>query len=722
MVAKKNIIEGAAHGSSGASELKTRKAGLLTSAKKTISTLSLVCAIFSTPVAFSDDGLSPLVDTNQTVQVLIETFSGTSFGNTKTINTTLSFLPFVYFSNDFGVRLTVADGKWSVTQPTIAINSSSANNPGTTGSYNARPVKIGDYYYPYRYFPSVCAIYRLVEIAYQSNISPSAFKETASVSAARYCNVSLTKLISEGLTSTNGQYRATVVGLLSGIYSELQSFRSDFSEVGAVNYEILETLQNIEKSYSNVHYFNVMSFTNSIDFALSSGYINQTEHDNRLREYNALSSDPAAQNQYAQGFKEYFDTLRGVNDSILALLNNDDTSELGDKLNEGLNNSIQGGFSASAHVQGATTNLLQKMTNLTDQIKKDLDAWRTDATNRLERQWHGIKSVETNTHETANGVARIVNDGVRINGPVEVTIGTDNLHVDIANTDLDSLINGFVDGSDSAMQRWLDEWEFFKQDQLPYMDRFSSFIRSNTNLLSSIEKRLDFGFTNTLDATYAFLTNGLESAISNGVSGIGLNLTNELWDYYFDRFQKANEFRDDDGQLFSSIDNQRQLVFGNGFDDAEYKKLDWFSRVELLLYQIGYASTNGTESIDSSDLEGEFDDVSDEIQTAASAFEGAARRVVGVFSLVGGFAQAIKNAFSDIAAPSTDGILLLEGGSWIVEEPLYLRVPVLIQNALRLVFQCVWYLSAFVIGWRLVSFAWGRVSSLVRWLWSLIDV
>lgn len=293
-----------------------------------------------------------------------------------------------------------------------------------------------------------------------------------------------------------------------------------------------------------------------------------------------------------------------------------------------------------------------------------------------------IDASSRSTSESVNGIQSHLENGVVKVDVVGADIGFTLDAPLTIESDQWTEISIPLSGIEGRLNRWYDDWTSF-WDPDDEFRRWPSFY--------DMVGRIEAGLTNLVS-------------------------TNE-WDrYYFERFKRADTFRDNDDQSFK-IDDACDLIFGNGFDIGEYDKLNWFSRVELLLYKFS-SVTNTFESTDITSVTNEVNTLNFNVTN----FVNTSIKVVGVFKLIDGFAKSMRSAFSGYSSPQTSGVVLLEAGHWIGDESLVLKVPVEVQNALRLVFECIWYLSAFVIGWRILVWSWDKIVSMIRWLWSLIDI
>lgn len=526
-------------------------------------------------LAFCQDEYIPLVDTNQLVTVQLGKYSGTSL-TTSDFVTTLSDVPYRFFTQPVGVRFTSTDGYWSIAIPNLGQSGNLGVKPGAL-SYSGRPVQDNSngLAYNYKYFPSLVALYRFIESAYIAGFR-SAFEFTSTAPTSVYANVDVPTLIADCLSGTNGAFRSSVVDLLSSLKSSSLSSSSHLDDIS-------NTLADFMTDYEKVNFFEFSTFQASVDFALNAGYISSSKAQELKDRYNSLAGNPS-RNDFDLATRQFLNQAAKASNSLSSLLsNNQGIKELGEDFNEALVDHMNDGFNAAAHFHGATTNLLQRITNNTEQIKNDLHAWRTDATNRLERQWDGIKKIRDNTGDTAAGVSSIVNNGVKIQGPVQVVLGTDFLGIEINPGDLNQLIQGFASGADSAMKKWLDEWDLFKDSQLPYMSRFSSFIETNTNLLLSIDSKFDPSYTNVFNLIYNQLTNNV---CTNNISALLLD------DYQ--TFVDSSKYP----SLVSSLPPDLSAALSSfGFaDSSEYSGRWWVFQSANMALQSQLALTNAALS------------------------------------------------------------------------------------------------------------------------------
>ena len=322
-------------------------------------------------------------------------------------------------------------------------------------------------------------------------------------------------------------------------------------------------------------------------------------------------------------------------------------------------------------IKDALANMFGPTTNDVKQIREDVHDNIEDIKNLNDRTAEASESIDSRLR---NGTIKVEVDGINVGFVLEEPVTIEQTQFNGVSLPLAGISQRLEDWQ----SQWL-HWYNYDDESEQWHDYYQMVAR-------------------------------IESSITNLVS------TNDFQRYYFDRFRQADNFEDKDEQSFK-IDDACDLIFGNGFDIGEYNKLNWFSRVELLLYKVS-SVTNTLETTDIASITNEVNT----LNLNVTNFVNTSVKVVGVFKLIDGFAKSMRSAFNGYSSPQTSGVVLLEEGHWIGDEALVLRVPVEVQNALRLVFECIWYLSAFVIGWRILVFAWDKIVSMIRWLWSLIDI
>lgn len=215
------------------------------------------------------------------------------------------------------------------------------------------------------------------------------------------------------------------------------------------------------------------------------------------------------------------------------------------------------------------------------------------------------------------------------------------------------------------------------------------------------------------------------NTIKQSVSVLGGNITNQinslirLQSNFYNQFNRTDNANNQ--QRLGSIVSEDLAVFGQGFNESAFNDLPWFKRVELLLYKVANPTNAPVEQIDDdsiqSTLEGTSDDLSESIERFVNGSETLASSLGSIRDVVTSLQSALAHS-----APLTDGVTLIEGGSWISDEPLVLRINITIQNALHAFFSCLWLVLVSVVVWRVSTAAWSKVIALVRWLLSLIDL
>lgn len=615
-----------------------------------------------------------------------------------------------YFSHSFGVSY---GSSGSLNFPTVLSANGSMTN-STKSMYFSLQSTNGVWYSLVRLAPSVVTyasyVANFVRLGYSgSGISNLYTNSTGMVSFN--CTPSI--VFSDVLTSTNTVFRRALLEGLSSLSTSVQNVNVDLGQ--------------FQRDYS---------FVNSSHFDVSN-VIDVAESNSIIPSRVATSLKSMARNPFNYEYiNSVLDSYRRAQWLPLAFSDSDLASPLHNdtRVKQGLKNLGDSfGAGASYHYTTPLTNELQKLnTNWVSQAKAALADNTQQITNQLAHMFddtpNGIgrvmRDTANNTFSSANAAGSIderlqrgitvavVNEGntsvgVHLDGPVNIdSTQWQTLSIPLGSVSslLDSLYGDFSTFYGFGNSNY--DWSHF-------FDLVQSFKSQNHIDLTALASH---SVTGDVSRIYDYLS-GYQSNI---LYEIATSITNSWDDYYFTRFRRANEFIDESETAFS-ISVASDEVFGNGFDEQEFANLNWFSRVELLLYQLQKANDT-TNVLESADLEGEFDDSVQRFNLAGTNFVAASGRVVNLFGFISRFADSVKLAFQSSASPVTDGVLLMEGGSWLVNEPLILRVPIAVQNALRLVFQCIWYLSAFVIGWRIVVVTWDKVVTLVRWLWSVFDV
>lgn len=340
------------------------------------------------------------------------------------------------------------------------------------------------------------------------------------------------QVLQEILFSTNSVLVSSFLSELSGINNSVSSLSPVLSNISSYvdeNGYMLSDILDILSGY--VGPLKSKPFTEQIDAysKLSNSYVgglapSQLQYIKDT--YNSLAdTDILAATRYADsvlsGLRQASDII-GFNQAVkdFGLAANTALFDLGSEYNKGLENSVNQGFNASFSVQGATTNLLQRMTNDTAHIKQQLADGRVAITNQLERQWDGIKKIEQHTGDSASTLDTIKRNGVKIDTsgsavPVVIQSGSQTpVFVNIDAEDLNFLATTINEGSSSLWATWLNTWrdwnaseQNFRNRQRDYMVNLNTYIHSNYLHSASIDRKLDFGFTNIFDSIYFALTN-----------------------------------------------------------------------------------------------------------------------------------------------------------------------------------------------------------------------
>lgn len=355
-----------------------------------------------------------------------------------------------------------------------------------------------------------------------------------------------------------------------------------------------------------------------------------------------------------------------------------------------------------------------------EQLRQDLQAWKTS-------DEHGIlnikKSIDDNfvtrSPTSTNSVpftAYVTNYVTRVITNV-IEQASDNIVSNVQDSaqrtrDLlnDTLFNPEYDGINVRIK-----YPLYGVDQMKVNvhDEALDVVGSGIDQLNA---QFDDWLTDSGDRwqTWFDMWNRDAPGFSNAVYEVGSLITNDLYRYYFEKYKES------DSMQGRTTEENAAIIFGGGFDSSTYNQLPWFSRMEVLLFQLSVASTNTIES--ASVDEHSFDSISNAVSEAGINFVNSSIRVVGIFGMIKRFVDSFALAFESSAAPNTTGIVLLPAGNWLSDQALVLQIPIQVQNALRLCCRCIWWVSAIVIGWVFVSWAWSKVVVIVRWLWSLFDI
>lgn len=654
-------------------------------------------------------------------------------------------------------RFTVGLGYQSngaVAAPMMNESTASAFGYNTPVSTPSAPVA-----FSYGFFPDICTAYSISASLFARGYRCPTYQDRGSDRYGyKYCNFTFDDLIADILNGTNVVWRQALLSSLSSIgasvlnidtgVSELRPVLSDIKDINtsissnAVEQSSLlrdintnsslavSSLLDVVGGLDTLHDDNLANSIDSflgddteawcglVDWAVQNGYFLEVyglEYKNALR-----ATDPQrkgrsypipdshrrffVKNQIKHSVVEAV-KMRGKYQSLISTIVNGNTgpiSSIGGTFNADVISHINNGNIERSDWRAELRQQLQDwkhsdetgILNVVDKVNRAVDSINRN----LETQFPNSTNTQSFTQFVTNYVTKVITNSIERTG--------DNISSNVQDSakqtrDLlnDTLFNPDYDGVNVRIKfplRYQHTDEVNVHDEAVYnamMDFINSRAFDMTNLFSHIDS--------------------LASNFSNDFS----------WVEWFDRWDpfatNVNWFI----SRYQDSDTTPILLdpFENGFSEEEYHSLPWFSRVEALLFHIAQIGTNSIISVTEDDMRS-LEDSQHEFDNIGTNFVAASVRVVGLFNGIRDFADSMALSFGNLAAKSTNGVILLPAGSWIGEEPLILRVDTRVQDVCRIVSSCIWYLLAIILCWSVVSATWSKVCGFVRWLWSVMDI
>lgn len=587
----------------------------------------------------------------------------------------------VFKAYKFGFKITINPSQTnrSIQVPTradfivkaSAINASITNN--VVGSTNGVGVVVSP-----MYFPRVAALYTLCGTLFANGYRGSGFPEVFSDRFDHCVNVDFSVLVSDILTSTNSTFSALLLQSLGQISSSIVNIDTGVSQ-------LVPVVESVRDVNVNILSNSVSIVSNTLDIidALIGDY--PEEEPTRGMKggakgpYNDVRTSIKSQLQAwrNQATSQLQSWKTDLADQLQAWKTSDETGYLN------IRKKLEDNFETKPPPGSSNTNNLPYTAFVTNQVVKVI-------TNVVERSVaEGSAQISTNVQREAASTRRMLQDdlitplfdpnGSGVNVNIKAPLwGQSQSAVHVHDSALDTF-GVSVGASLDDMNEWLG-------------DIYSLGADADNNWAAWFDRWDDFS-----DFTVGWYTDWWD-LLSNNM------------DSFYSAFYTA------DGTRRMIL----ELISNPEFRADVYQGLNWFQRVEYLL---GFIANVSTGTVEVADIEDDLEAQGDQFIAAGTNLVSVSSDVVGLFDYVTRFSTSLRNAFQSSSAPVTEGITLLSGDSWFsADQPLVLRIDVNIQNALRLGCQCIWYLLAIVGIWLVVSWAWGKILAVCRWLWSMFDV
>lgn len=457
-----------------------------------------------------------------------------STSGTVTSSTSSPYLPldqiFNYiFSNQSGIRITSLG---NLNQPEISLtNLNIWTNSSRNISFALEGYDDHCYYSTLKSVPNLNSLYSLIGRLYVSGAPTSAFSSIYTNSSNQISfNVRPNRVIADCLVSTNTVFRSEILRFFNSIDQSLNSIDSNVISI----LSLLSNSTSVSNSYTDV-----LAFANNIYAQASqNGFnldINKIHDQLNPDSYDLSTPENRAAFQsivdsYSSGLKQ-LSSLIGLASSIDSVDERDNgLKNLGDALHSGLNNSVNSLGGSAASLNTNLTNYTRLSTNWQESVKKDLQDWRNDVTNRLSHMFDDGVGVKGGNNTSPVVVSGAYGGPVGVAGTVHAVI--DNLTlgvqidkpVEIDHTQLNQISAGY-DSIVDAVQNFHDSFTDFTTsgnkpfNWIAYYNMFyeySNSVQSNQvdqiSLLSSLTN-LMFNYTQNF-------TNDLIFSISNALVGL----------------------------------------------------------------------------------------------------------------------------------------------------------------------------------------------------------
>lgn len=385
-------------------------------------------------------------------------------------------------------------------------------------------------YYTIGLIPQLSNITRV--LAFHIKENPHLYSTTYVSGSRQFYNVYPYDIMANIISSTNDTFKLNLFTALNQISLSLNGVSSNLQN-------IYNTLQDLNSS-SQYNYSTVSNrFVNLVPTFQGSGIdarYNQVLSDLNPSNYDSNDSQSMADfdarvNSYGRAL-DFLSALSGLGNMLTPSDpgSNNGLGQLGDLLNQSLNNNVStlGGSAASLNTN--LTNYTRLSTNWQESVKKDLQDWRNDVTNRLSHMFDDGVGVKGGNNTSPVVVSGAYGGPVGVAGTVHAVI--DNLTlgvqidkpVQIDHTQLNQIAAGY-DSIVDAVQSFHDSFTDFTTsgnkpfNWIAYYNMFYDFsnsVQSNhvdqISLLSSLTN-LMFNYTQNF-------TNDLIFSISNALVGL----------------------------------------------------------------------------------------------------------------------------------------------------------------------------------------------------------
>lgn len=378
-------------------------------------------------------------------------------------------------------------------------------------------------------FNRVLALYNSVISLYVAGYRGSGFRDiylAPEGSNTRFGNVAINfyfpDIVSDILVSTNSTFSQILFDSLSSIDSNVSLLSSNLS--------------SFRQSYQSVN-LPVFDFPKYLESQVEMGSISQPDADSWQATFDQFSYDPMLQSAFAQAVQNTVDFNHQAERTLQTL---QDSAQSNPSQLQDIGNSFNGS------VEGAVKDYTRLSTNWQEKVKKDLQDWRSDVTNRLDHMFDENVPIDGGNDKPvyvsgANGgavqiagVVGLANDvtvGVSIQDPVEIdstSFADTYVKLDSLKTSIDTFKDTFFDWAydSNKIGNWFSFYRLFSGSVVTNIEAEVSLLSSISNILTSLTGHMTnnvFSISNAFHSVsneYLLLSDYAHYIQSNGLKDL----------------------------------------------------------------------------------------------------------------------------------------------------------------------------------------------------------
>lgn len=280
----------------------------------------------------------------------------------------------IYFNNTFGFKISLSSTNTgrSPSVPSTSIlftNNVSSTFASIAFPFNGSKDSVNYGISPF-FFPSLSSLYFAAASLFENGYRGSGV--TYFSSGYDYCvNVNFTELIPDVLSSTNSIYRQILLNNLASITSSLSS----------IDLKLTDIYNSLSSGSSSFTYSNIVSSAEGLQaFAANNGFnLDLQKIESDVNPSNWDLNDPEGRLAYQAALDSYGKGLQQLSD-LVGMASALNSSNGVDNRYNGLQ---QLGNAFNGSVDASVNDFKRLSTNWQEGVKKDLQDWRNDVTNRL---------------------------------------------------------------------------------------------------------------------------------------------------------------------------------------------------------------------------------------------------------------------------------------------------------------------------------------------------